>query len=289
MNVADTSLQNPIKKVLIYLILIACSIFVTLPLLFMLSTALKPDAEVWTNPGIPHTFMWSNFVKAFTSVRFGTRTDPVTFLNFFYNTVKITGAVLVGTVLSCTLVAYAFARLKAPGQTVLFLILLSTMMLPADVTRIPIYFIFKELGWVNTHLPLIVPSFFASAFNVFLLRQFFKTLPVELDEAAKIDGATQWQILWKIAIPLSMPAIATVAVFTFNGVWNDFMGPLLYLNKPHLYTLALGINFFKGYGNDVQWNYLMAASLVVMLPSLILFFVGQKYFVEGITLTGMKG
>ncbi|WP_261176982.1 carbohydrate ABC transporter permease [Anaerobacillus sp. CMMVII] len=248
---------------------------------WMLSTALKESWQVFEYPvrWIPDPIRWDNFITTFTSLPFG---------KWALNTAFITLLTIIGTLFSCTIVAYGFARFKARGKDVLFMLMLATMMLPGAVTMIPVFYLFLKLEWVNTYLPLIVPSFFGNAFFIFLLRQFFLTLPIELEEAARIDGLNTIGILYRIILPLTVPALITVAIFQFNGAWNDFMGPLIYLNKPELYTLSLGINFFKNV-NETQWNFLMAASVVTMLPSLILFFLGQKYFVESITLSGIKG
>ena len=268
-------------KIIAYTLLTLGSILIMIPVFWMVSSALKPNSQIFLFPPqwIPNPIQWDNFVTAMTSLPFGT---------YFQNTMIIEVGSIVGTVLSCSVVAYGFARLNAPGRNFWFVVLLSTMMLPGVVTMIPVYLIFRQLGWVNTFLPLIVPNFFGSAFFIFLLRQFFMTIPRDFEEAARIDGANTWQVLTRIMLPLSKPALATVTIFTFMGVWNDFMGPLIYLNKPETYTLALGLNFFKGQYVS-QWNLLMAASLVMMLPLVLLFFVAQKAFIEGITLTGVKG
>jgi multiple sugar transport system permease protein len=276
---------NPAKilwQVIVYLLLIVGAIVMLVPFFWMLSTSLKESFQVFSFPPkwIPDPIKWDNYILTFNSLPFG---------KWLVNTVVITASTIVGTLLSCTIVAYGFARFRARGRNVLFLVMLATMMLPSAVTMIPVFYLFKSLGWINTFYPLIVPAFFGNAFFIFLLRQFYMSIPTELEDAAKIDGLGTVGILWRIIVPLTLPALTTVAIFQFNGAWNDFMGPLLYLSKPDLYTLALGINFFKSQ-NDVQWNYLMAASLVTMLPSLILFFVGQKYFIEGISLSGgIKG
>jgi len=270
-----------IGKIIAYTLLILGSIVVMIPVFWMVTSALKPNHQIFIFPPqwIPDPIQWDNFAKAMTTLPFGT---------YFQNTLIIEVGTIVGTVLSCSIVAYGFARLDAPGRNFWFIVLLSTMMLPGVVTMIPVYLIFRQLNWVNTFLPLIVPHWFGSAFYIFLMRQFFMTIPRDFEEAARIDGANTWQVLTRIVLPLSKPALATVTIFTFMGVWNDFMGPLIYLNKPETYTLALGLNFFKGqYTSD--WNMLMAASLVMMLPLVILFFVAQKAFIEGITLTGVKG
>jgi multiple sugar transport system permease protein len=211
------------------------------------------------------------------------------FLQYTLNTLFITVFVVIGNVVANSFIAYGFAKIHFKGRNVLFACVLATMMIPGFVTLVPQYVIYAKLGWLNTYLPLILPAFFGSAFNIFLLRQFFLTIPNELIEAAKIDGANHLYIWWKIFIPLAKPAIATVAIFSFNGAWNDFLGPLLYINDESLYTLQLGLQIFKGQ-NDTQWNFLMAGSLMVLLPVITIFFFFQRYFIEGMNLTaGSKG
>ena len=197
---------------------------------------------------------------------------------------------VLGTVLSASLVAFAFARLRGPGKNLLFIILLSTLMLPGEVTLVPIYLLFRNLRWLDTYLPLIVPSWFGgSAFYIFLLRQFFLTLPTELDDAAKIDGASLFHIYAKIVMPLSKPALATVAIFSFFTHWNSFLLPLIYLNTSEKYTLPVGLRLYLSTLSNSHWNYLMAATLVAILPPLVLFFISQRFFIEGAVLTGVKG
>lgn len=272
---------NWIKNIIVYGLLILGSLVMLIPFAWMISTSLKESYQVFATPvkWIPSPIKWHNYVETFTGLPFG---------RWLRNTLLVTVLNIFGTLVSCTVVAYGFARFRAKARNFLFIVMLSTMMLPGTVTMIPVFYLFKELGWVNTFYPLFVPAFFGNAFFIFLLRQFFMGIPTEMEEAAKIDGSSTVGILWRVILPLTIPALITVAILQFNGVWNDFMGPLLYLNKPELYTLALGINFFKS-ENNVQWNYLMAASVVTMLPSLVFYFIGQKYFVESITLTGQKG
>jgi multiple sugar transport system permease protein len=252
-----------------------------LPLFWMLMSSLKPNYQVLEFPPrwLPDPVVWSNYPEALTYVPFG---------RYTVNTLVIALTTIVGHVLSCTLVAYAFARLRAPGKNLLFLILLATMMLPYPVTMIPVYIGFNRLGWVNTFLPLVVPAFFGSPFYIFLMRQFFLTLPAELEDAARVDGANTLQIIWHVILPISRPALATVAVFTFQGAWNDFLAPLIYLHDQTKYTISLGLSFFRS-TYDVRWAYLMAASLVTMLPVILLFFLAQRVFIRGISLTGLKG
>jgi ABC-type glycerol-3-phosphate transport system permease component len=263
-----------------YLLALAVAAFFLLPLFWMIASSLKPNYQVLEFPPrwLPDPIQWSNYREALTYVPFG---------RYALNTLLISVLVILGHVLSCTLVAYAFARLRAPGKGPLFLVLLATMMLPYPVTMIPLYVGFNALDWVNTFLPLVVPAFFGSPFYIFLLRQFFLTLPPELEDAARVDGAHTLQILWHVILPLSRPAMATVAIFTFQATWNDFLPPLIYLHDQSLYTVSLGLNFFRS-SYDVRWNYLMAASLVTMLPVIALFFLAQRQFIKGIALTGLK-
>lgn len=273
--------QRRLKTGLGYTLALLVALLFLLPLFWMVSSSLKPDYQVLEFPPrwLPNPIRWANYPEALTYVPFG---------RYTLNTLLISGLTIVGHLLSCTLVAYAFARLRAPGKNILFMVMLATMMLPYPVTMIPIYLGFTTLGWVNTFLPLIVPAFFGSPFYIFLLRQFFLTLPAELEDAARVDGANTLQIIWHIILPISKPALATVAIFTFQASWNDFLGPLIYLHDQTKYTVSLGLNFFRS-SYDVRWGYLMAASLVTMLPVIIVFFLAQRYFIEGITLTGMKG
>jgi multiple sugar transport system permease protein len=267
--------------VMAYTALILGSIISLIPFFWMLGTSFKDPANVFLDPPQiwPDPWLWSNYSKAFSKMSFALYT---------FNTVRITAICMLGQILSCSLVAFGFARTRFPGRNVLFVVLLATMMLPAQVTMIPVFKIFATLGWYDTILPLTVPSFFGSAFFIFLLRQYYMTVPHEMDEAARMDGANTWQVYFKVLLPQVKPALATVAIFSFMNHWNDFLGPLIYISSPAKRTLALGLYAFQGqYSTD--WNYLMAASAVVMLPLLILFFVGQKYFIQGVVISGVKG
>ncbi len=194
-----------------------------------------------------------------------------------------------GEVLSASMVAYSFARLRFPGRNILFLIVLATMMIPYPVTMVPTFILFNKLGWVNTFLPLIVPPYFAPAFCIFLLRQFFMTINHELDEAAEVDGAGWFRIYWQIILPLSKPALATIAIFAFMVYWNDFMGPLIYLSDNEMFTLALGVNYLRNFRGGGDLSMQMAASVMFIAPCIVLFFIAQRYIVQGIVTTGMKG
>lgn len=279
----STSAINTRKlaNVLSLVVLTAGSLIILVPLLWTISTSLKSPGEVFGDHFFPSVWKWDNYAKAVTAIPFFT---------FLANTLIILIPVLIGTVFSAALCAYGFARFKFRGKRILFFVLLATMMLPGQVTMIPMFIMFKEIGWVDTFLPLIIPSFFGGgAFNIFLIRQFMRGIPKDLDEAAFVDGATRWTIFTKVMLPLSKPPLIAVAIFTFMGVWNDFQGPLIYLNTTDKYTLALGLSMFKGLYN-VEWNMLMAATILIMLPALIVFFAAQKYFIEGISLSSaMKG
>ena len=277
------TVQEWIRNAIVYTLLIILGVIFAFPFFWMVTSALKPQYQifVWPPQWIPDPIMWENFAEALGN-------PLLPFHLFFRNTMIIEVAVLTGRLLSCTLVAYGFARLRAPGKNVIFAILLATLMLPAPVTMIPKFILFNKLGWVNTFLPLTVPHWFGEAYAIFLMRQFFLSIPRELEEAARIDGASTLQVIRYIIVPLSVPVLTVIAILTFKDNWNDFMNPLIYLNNSKLYTLSLGLAFFNGQ-YDVQMNLLMAASVAIMLPILILFFFAQKAFVEGITLTGLKG
>jgi ABC-type glycerol-3-phosphate transport system permease component len=270
-----------IQRAITYVCLIGVSISFLIPFVWLVLSALKQSDEIFVFPPvwIPKHFEWHNFVDAMTEVPFG---------QYALNTLIIAVLNVIGNVISCSLVAYGFARFRFPGRRILFMILLATLMIPSQVLLVPQFILFQKLGWMNTFLPLTVPSFFGTAFFVFLLRQFFMTIPVELEEAARIDGAGPFRIFFTIVLPLIKPALTAVAVFSFQGAWNDFLGPLMYLNDPSKFTLQLGLAQFQGTFHT-QWNLIMAASVVVMLPMLIIFFLAQRYFVQGITLTGSKG
>jgi len=269
----------------VYLVLSLGALAMLVPFFWQISTSLKDDVQVNTVPPrwIPNPIHLDNYVTAFTALPFNL---------FFLNTMIIEVGVLVGILLTSTMVAYAFARFEAPGKSFLFLIVLSTMMLPGIITLVPTYFIFVKLHWVDTLLPLIVPAFFGGgAFNIFLLRQFFLSIPGELGEAAFIDGAGTLGILFRIYVPLAKPAIAAIMIMTFIGVWHDFLGPLIYLNTEHHFTLALGINEYiqQVKGQTTHWQLVMAASTAIIVPPLLIFLFFQRFFIEGITLGGVKG
>jgi len=270
-----------IKKIILYVVLTSTGFFLALPFLWTLLTALKEPAQIWIFPPqlIPKPFVWQNFPKAFSVMHF---------VLHLKNTLIVVFGSLAGVLLSCSLVAYGFARFRFPGRDILFIILLGTLMIPAQVTIIPLFIIFVRIGWVNSFKPLIVPAFFGYPFYIFLLRQFFMTIPRELDEATIIDGGSYFTIFAHVILPLCKPALAAVIIFHFIGSWNDFFGPLIYLNDNTKYTLSVALANFQGvYGT--HWEWLMAASIMVALPCIVLFFFTQKFFIHGIALTGMKG
>lgn len=262
----------------IFLIILA-AVFLT-PLYWMVITAVKSDEELAKSPPtlIPESWQWSNFVDAFTEIPFAT---------FFGNTALITVLSIIGSVVSNLIVAYGFACIDWRGRDKVFYVVLATLFLPSAITIIPNFDLFAWLGWINTFLPLVVPTFLGNAFFVFLLRQFLLQVPKDNMDAARIDGANEWQILWRIVFPMARPACAAVAIFAGVQAWNNFMGPLIYLHEESRQTLSIGLQAFRS-EHDVQNNLLMAASLLIVLPLLILFFIFQKYFIRGITLGSFR-
>ena len=271
-----------------YFVLIVLAISFMLPFYWMASSALKNDSQVFTVPPvwIPNPAFWNNYWDAWTIYDFN---------RYMFNTVvKHSLPVAIGTVISSAIVAYGFARLRWPGRDTLFYVCLATMMIPYAVTMVPLFITFKHLGWVNTYRPLVVPAFFGNPFFIFMLRQFFMTIPQELSDAARIDGASEFGILFRIIVPLARPAFAVVILLQIVSTWNDYLGPLIYLNKQEQYTLALGIENLRRTMASVgaaplAYPYLMAVSTVATVPILIAFFLAQRTFIEGISLTGMKG
>jgi len=266
---------------LIYLLLVAGGVVFALPFLWMVRTALMDYVQVQRLPleWIPNPIRWENFRESLSFMDF-----PV----LLRNTLVITVLVILGQVLSCSLVAFGFARLEFPGREFLFIVLLSTMMLPVMVTEIPRFILFRHFGWIDTILPLVVPAYFGAPFFIFLLRQFFKSVPKDLDDAARIDGCSAWRIWWQIMMPLSKPVLAVVVIFGFIWTWNDFWGPLIYLRTADKKTLSLGLQVFQGI-YQTYYHYLMAASLVVLSPVLVIYVFCQRYFTRGIVMTGLKG
>jgi ABC-type glycerol-3-phosphate transport system permease component len=270
-----------IEKTLGYATLISVALLFILPLYWMLATALKTPEQTFALPPewIPSPVAWENFSEVFAEVPFG---------RFIINSFILVALNVVGELFAVTLVAYGFARLRFPGRSVLFLLMLSTLMIPYHVTLVPRFILFSKLGWINSYLPLFVPAFTGSSFLIFLVRQYMMSIPFDLDEAAYIDGATWFDVFWRIIVPLSRPALVLVVVFTFVGVWNDFLQPLIYLNDPNLFTVSLGLSFFQG-TRETNWNLLMAGSLLATIPPLLLFFFAQRQLIGGISIEGLKG
>ena len=269
-------------RLIAFLILAAGAVTMLVPFFWMLSTSLKDPGEIFVYPPrwIPSVIRWENYQEAMTVLPFA---------QWYFNTAYITITGTIGQLLSASLVGYAFARLRAPGRDVLFIALISTMLLPDQVTMIPVFLIFNALGWVDTWAPLIVPAWLGGgAFFIFLCRQFFMTLPLELDDAAKIDGCGTLGIYWRIILPLSKPVLASVTVFSVISRWNDFLHPIIYLHTQSKYVVSIGLRLFRDY-DATSWHWLMAASVVTMLPCLVVFFFAQKLFVQGIATTGLKG
>lgn len=287
-QVAITRRLSRTQRAFAHAILLTLCIPFILPLVWMLSTSLKGDSQIYAREGqesavslktlIPSPVKWGNYAEAVKTVPIGT---------YLKNTLLLCAANVLGAVLSSAVVAYGFARMRFWGREPLFMLMIATMALPGQVTMIPVFALFRFLGWYGTFLPLIVPAFCGSAFYVFLLRQFFRTIPEELAEAARIDGAGDFRIFWQLMLPLAKPALATCALFQFLATWNDFFGPLLYINDPSSYTLAYGLQqFMSSYGGE--WAQLMAGASIFTLPVILLFFVAQRTFIQGIATTGGK-
>lgn len=279
--VSHKRILDAIRSILSHLILIAGGFFFVVPLLFMLSTSLKATRQIAKFPPelIPNPFIWGNYPDVFIYAPF---------LQYLLNTLFIIIPTVFGAAVTSALAAYAFARMRAPGKNLIFMILLSTMMLPGVVTMIPTYILYAKLGWIGSFKPLIVPVLFGNAFYIFLMRQFFTTIPKELEDAALIDGCSRWVIFWTIILPLAKPIMATVTIFAFMSGWNEYFGPLIYLAEKTQYTLALGLQVFVSQ-HTTEWGLMMAASTMMVAPIILLFFFTQKQFVQGITLTGLKG
>ncbi len=285
----DPKLQHPLRRfdgitqrTLLYMVLSVGVVMMLLPLLWMITTSLSNNQYALSFPPkfFPTAIHWDNYLRIFSASHLGL---------YLRNSIIITVPSIVGEVITNSMAAYAFARLRAPGRRVIFLIVLSTLMIPGEVTLIPTFILFRYFHWINTFWPLIVPSFFGNAFNIFLMRQFISSIPVELDEAAKIDGLSYFGIWRRIILPLSIPSMATVAIFTFNANWGSFLGPLIYINNPKLYPLALGVYNMTQTGNvfvPPQWNMVMAGSMLLTLPMILVYFFGQRYVYEGANVLG---
>jgi multiple sugar transport system permease protein len=272
-----------IRRVVLYTVVILLGLTYAMPLLWMVSTSLKTDPQVYHVPPIwiPNPVRWVNYPEALSSRPFGT---------YALNTLKYALLAVTGAILSNALVGYGFSRIRWPGRNVLFFVCISAMMLPFQVRMIPLYLTFKDLNWLNSYKPLVVPLFLGGAYHIFLFRQFYMTIPQELSEAAYIDGCSELGIFIRIILPLSKPVIAVVGLQSFMGAWNNFIGPLIYLNEESLYPISLGLRSFRSeFQEELMWPYLMAASTVSAAPLIILFFLVQRTFIEGISITGIKG
>ncbi|MEK3890771.1 carbohydrate ABC transporter permease [Bacillus sp. FSL K6-3431] len=273
--------KNAIQKLFTHIVLIVASLFFLVPFFWMLSTSMKPLTELFSYPPtwIPDVFEWKNYSNA---------TKYIPFFTYLKNTGVITILSTLGAILSCPLVAYSFAKLNWKGRDVLFVLTIAVMMIPMQVTMIPLFILFYKIGLVGTSLPLIIPSFFGVPFYIFLLRQFFMGLPNELRESARIDGANEFRIYWQIMLPLAKPAVLAVGLFQFIASWTDFIGPLLYLTNSNQYTLSLGLQEFQSQ-MGTEWGMMMAVAVMMTLPIIVLFFFMQKTFIRGITFSGIKG
>ena len=264
------------EQISLRIFLIAMSIVFLIPIYWMVVTALKSTPELVQFPPTlwPSSMQWHNFVLAFETIPFAT---------YFVNTLLITVLSVIGAVLSNLMIAYGFACIEWPGRDIVFYVVLATIFMPFSLVIIPQFDMFARLHWINTYLPLVVPTFFGSAFYIFLMRQFLLQLPKDLLEAARIDGASEWRILWQVVAPMALPAIGAVAIFSAVGAWNDFLGPLLYLQDDSVHTLSIGLQAFRS-THDIQFNLLMAASVMVVIPVVLLFFAFQRLFIKGVTL-----
>lgn len=268
------------KKFMQYLVLCIVGLFFFAPFLWLISTSLKSDAEVFSYPPkwFPSEIRWQNYVDAFKAIPY---------LQYIQNSLTTTFFAVFGNILSAPLVAYAFSKLKWKGRDKLFLLVLATMMLPFQITMIPLYSVYVKLGWINTYLPLVLPDFFGKAYFVFMMRQFFNNIPDDILEAGRIDGASEFRIYWQLILPLARSAVVTVALFAFVWSWTDFLGPLIYLTEPSKWTISLGLSqFTTSYG--FLWSQLMAASAIFIIPMVIFFFFMQKFFMEGVSTSGIK-
>jgi multiple sugar transport system permease protein len=276
--------RRRVTNVVLFMTLLVLCVFWSLPLILMLSTSLKSQTQLYIPTAIiPDPIVWDNYRRAIF--------DFLPFVTFFRNSLIIAVLAVIGDVMASAFIAYGFARLRFPGRSVLFVLMLSTMMFPFAVRMIPLFIIFRELGWINTFLPLVVPSYFGTnAFFVFLLYQFFKGIPSQVTEVARVDGANELQIWWHIVMPLSRPALAVVAILAFQQSWNDFLAPLVFLTDQQNFTVTLGLYSLIG-GQDAaqRRQYLMAATVVTITPVVLLYFFAQRYFIKGITVSGLKG
>jgi multiple sugar transport system permease protein len=277
--------RKKIQQSISYIVATGGSIILMIPFVWMLSTSLKMESQVYAYPPewIPSPIVWSNYIDAWNSLPFA---------RYLFNTLFVTILGMLAEILTASLIAYGFARFRFPGRDVLFVILLATMMLPGVVLMVPTFILWRWLHLIDTFDPLTLGAWLGwGPFYIFLLRQFFLTIPVEMEEAARIEGANTLQIFYKIMLPQIKPALLVVSVFAFQGYWNDFLGPLIYINSNEKFTMTLGLNFFQGsfMGEAPKWHWMMAMTTLMAAPLLLVFFIAQRYFIEGITMTGLKG
>jgi multiple sugar transport system permease protein len=270
-----------VNTLLLHVVLIIGAFIMTMPFIWMILSALKDLSQIFIIPPkwIPDPWVWTNFKQSLTALPFG----RAYFNSFYINIIVVTSQLI-----TCSMAAYAFAKIRFPFREPLFILFLATMMVPGQVTIIPLYLMMKNIGWLDTHLSIIVPSSLFNAFGVFLLRQFFRSIPKEMEEAAIVDGANRWTIYTRIMLPLIKPALAALGIFTFLGMWNNFFYPLIFLNSTEKFTVPLLLNLFRGlYVTD--WTLMMAGSAIAIIPVLIVYIIGQRYIIEGVTLSGIKG
>ena len=271
-----------LHKVFVYTCLVVGTVAIMIPFFWMITTSLKKSGTEFTFPieWLPNPPRWKNYADGWTVLPFN---------RWAVNSVRITGLAIAGSVISSAIVGFGFGRIRFPGRDALFLLVLATMMLPFPSIIVPLFLLFKRIGWIDTILPLTVPTFFgANAFFIFLMRQFFRTLPLDLDDAARVDGCNTFHVFLRICLPLIRPALGIIFVFSFMANWNDFLGPLIFLSHTTKYTLALGLRYFQSQYR-VEWALMMAVSLIILTPNIALFFLAQKYYIQGIVVSGVKG
>ncbi len=279
---AESRLKRTIPAAASYAAMLLLAVIMAGPFLWMLSTSLKGEGDIFRSPPewIPSPLHFGNYREIM---------EAVSFPRFFLNSLKVATLATLGQLVSCSLAAYAFARMRFRGRAVLYIVLLATIMVPPQVTMIPTFMIMRSLGWIDTHYALIVPAFLGGAFGTFLLRQFFAAIPQELEDAARIDGCGRFRIFWQIILPLSKPALATLGLFTFMAYWGDLLSPVIYLSSPDKMTLTVGLASLQSGAMEARYDLIMAGALVSIVPMLVLFVAAQKWFVRGITMTGLKG
>ena len=271
-----------LHKVFVYTCLVVGTVVIMIPFFWMITTSLKKSGTEFTFPieWLPNPPRWKNYVDGWTVLPFN---------RWALNSVRISALAIAGSVISSAIVGFGFGRIRFPGRDALFMLVLATMMLPFPSVIVPLFLLFKRIGWIDTILPLTVPTFFgANAFFIFLLRQFFRTLPLDLDDAARVDGCNTFHVFLRICLPLIRPALGIIFVFSFMHNWNDFLGPLIFLSHTTKYTLALGLRYFQSQYR-VEWALMMAVSLIILTPNIVLFFLAQKYYIQGIVVSGVKG